>query len=151
MHPGTNEPRPSSPAEVYDRRFVPALFQQWARVVLDAADVQHGQHVLDVACGTGALAYAAVERVAPGGRVTGIDINGDMFDVARRKGAAVEWRQGRAEMLPFPDGSFDAVASQFGFMFFEDPLAGLRGARRVAASHLWRLRRPGLPHPLFDG
>jgi ubiquinone/menaquinone biosynthesis C-methylase UbiE len=52
-----------SPAEVYDEFFVPALFQHWGSVVADAAGIGPGQHVLDVACGTGVLACAAVDRV----------------------------------------------------------------------------------------
>lgn len=131
MDPESARLAAATPAEIYERYFVPALFQQWARVVLDAALIQPCENVLDVACGTGALACAAVDRVAPAGQVTGVDINGEMLDVARRKSAAVTWRQGRAEMLPLPDAGFDAVTSQFGLMFFEDPLAALREMLRV--------------------
>ena len=53
-------------AEVYDQFFVPALFQQWAGRVADAAAIAPGQRVLDVACGTGVLACAAAERVGSG-------------------------------------------------------------------------------------
>ncbi len=120
-----------SPAEVYDAYFVPALFRQWGAVVADAARVARGQRVLDVACGTGALTAALCERVGDAGSVSGLDINPLMIAVARGKDLPVDWREGRAEALPFDDESFDAVASQFGLMFFEDRRAALREMQRV--------------------
>jgi len=122
-----------TPAEVYDELFVPALFQQWGIVVAAAAGVAPNQRVLDVACGTGVLACAAAAMVGSDGGVAGVDPNEDMLAVARRKRTtvAVEWRIGCAESLPFPDGTFDAVVSQFGFMFFEDRCAALREMARV--------------------
>lgn len=123
-----------SPAEVYEEQFVPALFQQWGAVVAAAADVGPGDHVLDVACGTGVLACAAATRVMPGGVVVGLDPNEAMLAVARRKSTAISWQSGRAEALPFPDASFDAVVSQFGLMFFIDPVGALR--------EMWRVLRP---------
>jgi SAM-dependent methyltransferase len=61
----------------------------------------------------------------------GLDPNEEMLAVARGKPARVDWRVGRAESLPFPDASFDAVVSQFGMMFFEDRAAALREMLRV--------------------
>jgi uncharacterized protein (DUF1330 family)/trans-aconitate methyltransferase len=122
---------PKTPAEVYEGLFVPALFQQWGSVVSEAAGVKAGDRVLDVACGTGVLAMAVAERVGPDGKVAGLDPSGDMLGVARRKSDRIEWREGRAEAIPFPDESFDAVVSQFGFMFFEDRVAALREMMRV--------------------
>jgi SAM-dependent methyltransferase len=123
--------RARAPAEVYDELFVPALFQQWGPIIADAARIGRGESVLDVACGTGVLACAALERVGPQGTVAGVDPNTEMLSVARRKSTRIEWRQGRAESLPFPDGSFEAVVSQFGFMFFDDRPAALREMMRV--------------------
>jgi SAM-dependent methyltransferase len=122
-------------AEIYEQFFVPALFAEWAGPVADAAGVTSGQRVLDVACGTGVLARAALERVGASGSVVGLDANEGMLAVARAAAPAVEWRSGLAESLPFEDGSFDAVVSQFGMMFFDDRLAALREMQRV--------RRPG--------
>lgn len=124
-----------SAAEVYEEFFVPALFRQWAPRVADAAGLGPGQRVLDVACGTGVLAREAAGRVGPSGAVTGLDRNEGMLAVARREAPGIEWRPGRAEALPFADGAFDAVISQFGLMFFEDHLAALK--------EMWRVLRPG--------
>jgi SAM-dependent methyltransferase len=120
-----------SAAEIYDKFFLPALFQEWASRVAVAANVHPGQRVLDVACGTGVLACAVAERVSPGGSVVGLDINEGMLAVAKSKTTEIEWRQGRAEALPFDNASFDAVVSQFGLMFFEDRPAALREMLRV--------------------
>ena len=96
-----------SAAEVYEDFFVPALFQEWTGRVIDAAHIQTGQRVLDVACGTGVLARAAAHRVGATGSVAGVDINQGMLAVAERKGPSIEWRQGRAEALPFDNDSFE--------------------------------------------
>jgi ubiquinone/menaquinone biosynthesis C-methylase UbiE len=75
-------------AEVYEQLFVPALFQQWGKVVTAAAAIGLGHRVLDVACGTGALARAAAERVGPDGMVVGLDASEEMLAVARRTAPA---------------------------------------------------------------
>jgi ubiquinone/menaquinone biosynthesis C-methylase UbiE len=122
-------------AEIYEEHFVPALFGQWALRVVDAANIQAGQRVLDVACGTGVLARAVAEIVGAGGTVTGLDVNEGMLAVARRNDQSVEWRLGRAEALPFDNDAFDTVVSQFGLMYFED--------RRAALAEMLRVLRPG--------
>ncbi|AXK40811.1 methyltransferase domain-containing protein [Crenobacter cavernae] len=118
-------------AAAYEERLVPALFQEWAKRVADAARIGPGDRVLDVACGTGVLARLAAMRVSPGGSVIGLDINPGMLSEAARIAPEIEWRQGAAESLPFEDGSFDAVVSQFGLMFFTDRRAALREMVRV--------------------
>jgi SAM-dependent methyltransferase len=118
-------------AKAYEALMVPALFGRWASKVADAARMRPGQRVLDVACGTGILAREAASRTGPTGFVAGLDLNPGMLEVARQLAPAVEWRQGAAESLPFPDRSFDAVTSQFGLMFFGDRREALRQALRV--------------------
>jgi SAM-dependent methyltransferase len=124
-----------SAADIYEEFFVPALFAPWPAPVAQAAALAPGQDVLDVACGTGVLAREAARRVRPGGRVTGLDRNDGMLAVARREAPEIEWRQGLAEVLPFADGRFDAVISQFGLMFFDD--------RTLAVAEMWRVLKPG--------
>lgn len=125
----------SSAAEVYDEFFVPALFGSWAPRMVAAARLASGMHVLDVACGTGVLAVEAAKAVSPDGEVVGIDLNPGMLAVARRKTSHVDWLQAAAEALPFEDGRYDAVVSQFGLMFFAD--------RQGAIEEMWRVLRPG--------
>jgi ubiquinone/menaquinone biosynthesis C-methylase UbiE len=123
----------ASAAEVYDSFFVPALFGQWTDVVLDVGDVRAGHRVLDVGCGTGVLARAARKRVGAVGRVTAIDPNEGMLDLARRGEPAIEWHTGVAELLPFADSSFDRAVSQFALMFCTDPSQALAEIARVTA------------------
>ncbi len=115
----------------YQDKLVPALMEEWAPRVAGAARVGPGDRVLDVACGTGVLARAAAVRAAPGGAVTGLDLAAGMLTVAARLSPDITWRQGSADALPFPDHSFDAVVSQFGLMFFPDPVRALREMMRV--------------------
>ena len=122
-------------AEIYDQFFVPALFQEWATRVADRAQIKPRQRVLDVACGTGVLARTLRERVGNTGSVVGLDLNEGMLNVARSRNSDIEWKQSLAEALPFDTGSFDAVVSQFGLMFFEN---------RISAIHeMIRVLRPG--------
>jgi SAM-dependent methyltransferase len=118
-------------ANAYEALMVPALFGQWASKVADAAQIRPGQRVLDVACGTGILGREVTSRTGPTGVVAGLDPSPAMLQVAKRLAPTVEWRQGVAESLPFPDQSFDAVASQFGLMFFNDRREALCEALRV--------------------
>lgn len=120
-----------SAAEIYEQFFLPALFAQWGEPMMKAAQVGPGQQVLDVACGTGILARTAVSHVQPNGRIVGLDVNEGMLSVAQKQTSAVEWRPGQAEALPFEDGSFDAVVSQFGLMFFADRQQALAEMVRV--------------------
>jgi ubiquinone/menaquinone biosynthesis C-methylase UbiE len=125
----------SNPAETYESYMVPPLFAPAARRLVDAAGPQPGERVLDVACGTGVVARHVAPRVGPEGEVVGLDLNPDMLAVARaaaaREGLSVDWREGRAEALSFPDGGFNLVLCQFGLMFFADRQAAVAEMYRV--------------------
>ncbi len=128
----------TDPATIYEEWFVPALFAPLARQVLADTDVAAGARVLDVACGSGIAARTAAPRVAPGGSVTGLDANPAMLAAARRAAAdalEIDWRQGNAEQLPFPDGSFDLVLCQMGLQFFPH--------REQAVAEMARVLTPG--------
>jgi ubiquinone/menaquinone biosynthesis C-methylase UbiE len=126
-----------SSAEAYERYLVPAIFASHARDLVDLADPRPGERVLDVACGTGIVARTAAPRVGASGSVTGLDVNPDMLAVARKASAGVsppiEWKEGNALSLPFPDGSFDVVFCEQALQFFGDRSAALRELRRVTA------------------
>lgn len=119
-------------AEVYEARFVPAFFAEWAPHLVDFAGITRGQAVLDVACGTGIVARTVADRLGATGRVVGLDLNDAMLAVARRVRPDVEWRQGDVAALPFAERSFDAVLCQMALMFFPDRVGALREMRRVA-------------------
>jgi ubiquinone/menaquinone biosynthesis C-methylase UbiE len=122
---------PIEAAEFYESAFVPGFFAQWAPILCEAAGVESGHAVLDVACGTGIVARTAADLVAPGGAVVGLDVNEAMLTVAGRVRPDIDWRQGDATALPFDDESFDAALCQMALMFFPDRAKALAEMRRV--------------------
>ena len=121
-------------AQNYERYFVPAIFRPWASDLLDLASPQRGERVLDVACGTGIVSRLAAERVSSTGTVVGLDINPAMLEVAASQpttGAAIEWRQGSADAISFPEGAFDLVLCQQALQFFPDRVTALCEMHRV--------------------
>lgn len=120
-------------ARAYEARLVPAIFDSWTDALCDAARIEAGGRVLDVACGTGVLARRAAGRTGTPETVVGLDINPGMLAVAGDRAPSIRWQQGQAEALDFADASFDAVVSQFGLMFFTDRVAALREMARVLA------------------
>jgi demethylmenaquinone methyltransferase/2-methoxy-6-polyprenyl-1,4-benzoquinol methylase len=117
-------------ARVYDpmnRILTAGLDGRWRRRTAEAV-VRAGERVLDACCGTGDLALADQRA---GGTVTGLDFSERMLERARRKSASVEWVQGDALALPFPDASFDAATVGFGVRNVVDLERGLAELRRV--------------------
>jgi ubiquinone/menaquinone biosynthesis C-methylase UbiE len=122
-----------SAPELYQRYLVPAITSLWAADLIERAQLRPREAVLDVACGTGVVARAAAERIAIG-RVVGLDFNSGMLAVARSvptKGTSIDWIEGSALNLPFPENSFDVVLCQLGLQFFPDRPLALREMRRV--------------------
>ena len=107
-----------------------------ADATVEAAGVQAGARVLDVATGSGNAAIAAARRAA---HVTGLDLTPELLEAARARAAAegleIDFMQGDAEALPFEDDSFDHVTSVFGAMFAPN--------QEQAAAELLRVVRPG--------
>lgn len=108
---------------------------RWRRQAADVAEIGPGSRVLDVATGTGDLAFALAERAQPGGLVVGIDFAEPMLDNARRKargkGLPVEFRFGDALDLPFRNDEFDAAACAFGLRNVQDRQKALNEMARV--------------------
>ncbi len=104
--------------------------------LINRASPQVRERILDLATGPGEPALSLARIVGPDGRVTGVDLSEKMVEIAtqvaheRHLGNA-EFRVMDAEHLAFPDGSFDAVVSRFGFQIFTNPEAVAREAYRV--------------------
>jgi SAM-dependent methyltransferase len=97
------------------------------------AGIRSGESVLDVGTGTGVVAVTAARA---GARVRALDLTPDLLAQARENGQIaghpeIEWLEGDIENLPYPDGSFDVVVSQFGHMFAPRPEVAVREMRRV--------------------
>jgi ubiquinone/menaquinone biosynthesis C-methylase UbiE len=110
------------------------------RRVLARAEIESGEHVLDVGCGTGTLAVAAA-RSAPGATLTGLDADASILARARRKAAAagveIGFDEAMSTALPYADASFDLVLSTLFFHHLPDD------AKRQTAAELVRVLRPG--------
>lgn len=144
----------SNPAENYQRYFVPAIGAPVAKDIVAQADLQPGERVLDIACGTGVVAQLAVEHVGATGSVTGLDIHPGMLAVAAAAtpaDMAIDWREGNAESLPFGESEFNVVFCQMGLQFVSGKLAALREMRRVLVpSGRAFVKAPGPKPPLFE-
>lgn len=110
-------------APVYDVS-VAGYHAPFVQRVLQCADLQPGERVLDLGCGTGNLALGAARLVGARGHVEGVDVAKGMVAVARSRAAAaglsqVEFRVMDARRLGHPDASFDAVLSCVGLPFFD--------------------------------
>ena len=107
---------------------------RWRRAMVSAVGPRPGQRILDVATGTGLVAFALAAR---GAEVVGLDQSEDMLAGARarqaRAGSAgqVSFVRGEAEQLPFPDGSFDALTFTYLLRYVDDPQATLAELARV--------------------
>src|SRR5574338_1071612 len=107
------------------------------------ANVQEGQHILDVACGTGRGTVGLAQAVGPSSRVDALDLSEAMLDQARGKitklglSDRVHFKQGNARQLPYPDETFDLVYN--GYMFDLIPLDGFMPILKEMA----RVLKPG--------
>ena len=96
--------------------------------LLDIVNAGRNTRLLDVATGPGYVAAAAARR---GAAAVGIDFSAPMVAEARRRHPDIEFQEGDAEALPFPDGSFDAVVMNFGMLHLGHPDRALIEAHRV--------------------
>jgi SAM-dependent methyltransferase len=115
----------------YDR-----MAEPFTALILQAAALRPGGHVLDVGCGCGGTTLAAARLVAPG-QAVGIDLSGPMLARARADAEAAglgnaAFRQGDAQVHPLEPARFDTVISRFGTMFFADPVAAFANIRSAA-------------------
>lgn len=119
-------------AHAYER-FMGQWSRLWVPALLDAAGLERGQRVLDLATGTGAAAALAAARVAPAGRVVGVDISLPMLRAAaaRLAGQPVTLAAMDAQGLACPDRAFDAVICQLGLMLIPDPARAAAECCRV--------------------
>jgi ubiquinone/menaquinone biosynthesis C-methylase UbiE len=120
----------------YQQFLVPAMFDPFAKTLMEQVGVEAGSRVLDVACGTGAASRAAARAAGPGGSVTGVDLGEPTLAVARsfdaEDGAApIEYLQADATALPVEDGLYDVAICQQGLQFFPEKGAALGEMRRA--------------------
>ncbi|MDA0910483.1 MAG: bifunctional demethylmenaquinone methyltransferase/2-methoxy-6-polyprenyl-1,4-benzoquinol methylase UbiE [Proteobacteria bacterium] len=109
----------------------------WKKIAIQKASIKSGQKVLDLAGGTGDLAYQFTQKVGDHGKVILSDINASMLNVGREKltnrGCVgnIEYVQANAECLPFADNTFDCITISFGLRNVTDKDAALASMQRV--------------------
>lgn len=149
-----------SPAEVYERYLSRPIADPWTGVLLELANPQSRERVLDLACGTGSVARQVAPMVGSSGQILALDINPAMLEVGRAQpkpeGAVIMWQEGDATKLDLLDKDFDLVLCQQGFQFFPHRLASAKEVRRVlreegrAIISVWQaLERHPLHEALF--
>lgn len=121
-------PRWARHADAIDEQLAPFI-----EPLIERSAVAPGDRVLDVGCGSGALARRLSECVGAAGHVVGVDISETLLAEARRRsrGGAVEFRQADAQVESFQPGEFDRIVSRFGVMFFQDSVAAFANLRRA--------------------
>ena len=107
------------------------LDTSWRRSVVEMCELPSSGRLLDVATGTGDIAIEA-RRMHPRARIVGVDLTPAMLDVGRRKvPSSVQFALGDALVLPFADGTFDAVCSGFLMRNVKDIAQAFAEQRRV--------------------
>lgn len=138
-----DRPVPQEEARLYESGLVPAFFAHLADHIVESVDIQEGDRILDVGCGTGVLARAIAKRNGREDRIVGIDLNEAMLAVARDHSPKIKWQQGNACELPFPDASFQIVLSQGMMNHCPEPVTAFR--------EMWRIQdTPGKLVVAFD-
>lgn len=113
-------------AERYEEYWTDTSF--FVGPLLDAAGVDAGSRLLDVACGPGFVSAAAAGR---GAEPIGLDVAPGMVERAHARCPGLTFVEGDALQLPFPGGSFDAVTMNFGILHLSEPETAMAEARRV--------------------
>ncbi|HXF79108.1 MAG TPA: class I SAM-dependent methyltransferase [Usitatibacter sp.] len=119
--------------QLYDEYLVPLIFEPYAEDLAARLAARNPGAVLEIAAGTGVVTRAMSKRLPASTSIVATDLNAPMIERAQATGTSrpVQWRTADAMSLPFDDGSFDAVACQFGAMFFPDKAKAYSEARRV--------------------
>jgi SAM-dependent methyltransferase len=119
-----------------EREFLWTMSRHVGEALVQKADVDSGDTVLELAAGTGETGFAAADAVGDSGQVISTDFSPEMVKVARERGEQlglqnVEFRVMDAERMDLPDDSVDAVVCRWGYMLMADPAAALAQTRRV--------------------
>ena len=137
----------------YDR-FMGRYSELLAPQLADLAHVAHGQRVVDVGCGPGALTRELVARLGAGS-VSAAEPSEQFVAAIEQRYPGVDVRRAPAEQLPFADGEFDAALAQLVVHFMKDPVAGLTEMARVVhpggmvAASVWDFGGGNAPLSLF--
>ncbi len=121
---------------VYEKYLGPYLYEPYS-VYVTSIIKGNPKQILEIGVGSGRLTNHISKKIGDDAKLTAIDINPNMLEIAKNKvtSANVEFHVADAQYLPFPDNNFDCVVCQFGFMFLPDKQKGFNEA--------WRVLKPG--------
>ncbi|HEY6137275.1 MAG TPA: methyltransferase domain-containing protein, partial [Thermoanaerobaculia bacterium] len=119
--------------QLYEAYLVPLIFEPYAADLAQRLAAHPPARLLEVAAGTGVATRSLASVLPESTAIVATDLNQPMLAMAAATGTSrpVEWRQADAMQLPFADAAFDAVACQFGAMFFPDKARAFSEIRRV--------------------
>ncbi len=120
-------------AHTYDTDRISSWFKYIHRIMLNHVDISYKRSILDVGCGTG-NALLLMSRINEQARYCGIDLSGQMIEIAREKTKGkpnFEFRAADSANIPYADASFDLVVSSNSFHHYPDPLRVLSEVKRV--------------------
>ena len=119
--------------QLYDQKLGELLFAPYAADLAGRLRSLASGRLLETAAGTGLVTRQLAAQLSPAVEIVATDLNQPMLDYAAAKPRLqrVKWQQADAQALPFAYNSFDAVACQFGAMFFPDRVKAYREAHRV--------------------
>jgi len=127
---------PAAHAWVEAQTVVDGILRPFEDLLVEAVSVEHGDHVLDVGCGTGSTTLAIARRLGPAGSCVGVDISEPMITAAEaraeREGTPASFVHADAQEHGFAPGTFDHIVSRFGVMFFNDSVRAFSNLRRAA-------------------
>ncbi len=137
---------------------VEKMARRFNEPLIEAASIEPGMQVLDLASGAGEPALTIARAVGADGHLTATDLLDDMLEGMRRRAADAGLSQLSCEVadmeaLGFPDGRFDRVTCRFGIMFVPDPVQAFREALRVlkpGGRTAWMVWGPMQDTTLFD-
>ncbi|XP_074309891.1 2-phytyl-1,4-beta-naphthoquinone methyltransferase, chloroplastic [Silene latifolia] len=122
----------------------------WKRMAVSWSGAKKGDRVLDICCGSGDLTFLVSEKVGVDGQVVGLDFSEELLSVASSRQQLklspcyrnIEWLEGDALDLPFPEASFDAITMGYGLRNVQD--------RKRALEEIFRVLKPGCRASILD-
>ncbi|HEY9718688.1 MAG TPA: bifunctional demethylmenaquinone methyltransferase/2-methoxy-6-polyprenyl-1,4-benzoquinol methylase UbiE [Trichormus sp.] len=135
------------------------MHRTWKHAAVTQLQLKSDGRYLDVCCGTGDLSLLIAQKLGKAGQVMGLDFSPKMLEVAKQRAASaknleaeLEWQQGDAQQLPFPDDSFDAAIISFGLRNLTDLQRGVSEMARVVkpGGHVVNLDLGHSNVPLFS-
>jgi ubiquinone/menaquinone biosynthesis C-methylase UbiE len=123
-------------AALYYENFWQEQLKPAQNKLLEMANLQPGEKLIDIACGTGLVSFPAAEKIGPSGFVLATDISDGMVKICtetatEKKIRNIQFKRMDAEQLDVPDAEYDVALCALGLMYVPDPIKALKEMYRV--------------------